>query len=723
VALAGLRLSRLFELGRALLETLLRPYSQIVFSRNLVAGGLVLAAVTSAPRLAAVTLAAVALAAVVTWLLGLGGTAVREGGFGCMALLTVLALVAFAPSGGSLTALVLIGVPVAVLLAASFQTLFARLALPAYILPFVAAAWLVHLAARSLPARETGWSLLTPFWFIPPELSQASWLDVPASLLFLHGMVPGALLLLAVLVHSRIACLLAGVGAATASAMHTWLRPELTWSALDTMAAFNAVLTAMAIGGVWFVPQPSSIALAAASAGVSVLVTYALVPALGLLSLPVLSLPFMLTVLAVLTAARMREGDRRPRATLPAERPEDALAQHLLRVRRFGELAWIPFRLPFRGEWFVSQGFDGAHTHQGPWRHGLDFEGRTPEGKAHRGEGHALRDYVCYGLPVVAAGAGTVVAAIDGVEDNRPGEVNTHANWGNAVVIAHGPWLHSVYAHLQPKSLRVKVGDVVAPGVEIGRCGNSGRSTVPHLHFQVQRGSTLGSATIPFELGDVIERGDELPTLSTHVIPREGSFVRPVQRDDGLVRALALHPGSELELCERTGPRKERAKVELDLMGTRWLRSARGRLAFDMYDNGLVVLDCQASADSLLPYLALAWARLPFDQSSTLCWRDTLSRRWLLPRWSRWVTDLFAAVVPGFGGLPVSFRLRRTEGVVEIESRAEGWNARSRLSLSGAGSGAGSGIEGGHQVTVEHRGATMVLDLHPIEATGDEKAA
>ncbi len=34
------------------------------------------------------------------------------------------------------------------------------------------------------------------------------------------------------------------------------------------------------------------------------------------------------------------------------------------RVRRFGGLSWLPFRLPFRGEWRVTQGPDGAHTHQ-----------------------------------------------------------------------------------------------------------------------------------------------------------------------------------------------------------------------------------------------------------------------------------------------------------------------------------------------------------------------
>jgi urea transporter len=706
---------RLPGLGWAILETLLRPYAQIVFSRDLVVGTLVFGAAATMPRLAGITMAAVVMAALLTWLLGLGGAAIREGGFGCMALLTTLALVVFAPRAGSLTALVLIGATTAVLLAASFQTFFANLSLPTYVLPFIAATWLVHLAARSLPPRETSWSVLAPWSAIPQAWMGQSWLDVPASLLFAHGMVPGILLLLALLVHSRIGFFLAGAGAVTASILRTWLRPDLAWSTLDTMASFNAMLTAMAVGGVWFVPQPSSMALAMTAAGFSVLITYAMVPALGLLSLPVLSLPFMVTLLIVLTAARMREQDRWPCSTVPAERPEDALARHLSRVRRFGQLAWVPFRLPFRGEWFVSQSFDGAHTHKGLWRHGLDFEGRAPDGKACRGEGLTLRDYVCYGLPVVAAGTGTVTTIVDGVEDNRPGEMNTRENWGNALVITHGPGLHSVYAHLQAKSIRVKMGDIVTPGMELGRCGNSGRSTVPHLHFQVQRGSALGSATIPYEFGDVVRREDDMPILSTHMVPNEGTFVRPLQRDDGVACAMGLAPGMEFELRERTGTRIEHAKVEIDLLGTRWLRSSRGRLAFEIYNNGLVLLDCHVSADSLLRYLVLAWARLPFDQCAHLRWHDSLSRRWLLPRWSRLLADLLSVVIPGMGGLDVSYALRRTEGTVEVEGRADDWLVRSVFSLSGPNA--------SRVLTLEHKGATTVIEIRQVENLDDKDEA
>ena len=55
------------------------------------------------------------------------------------------------------------------------------------------------------------------------------------------------------------------------------------------------------------------------------------------------------------------------------------------------------------------------------------------------------------------------------------------------------------YAHLQPGSQRVKVGDRVRRGQVIGLVGNSGNSTEPHLHFHISDGnSPLGSEGVPY---------------------------------------------------------------------------------------------------------------------------------------------------------------------------------------------------------------------------------
>ncbi len=76
-----------------------------------------------------------------------------------------------------------------------------------------------------------------------------------------------------------------------------------------------------------------------------------------------------------------------------------------------------------------------------------------------------------YGTTVPAAAAGQVVAAQE------------QGGYGLTVVIRHPNGIESRYAHLA--SLDVKAGDTVAQGQHVGRVGSTGRSTGPHLHFEV----------------------------------------------------------------------------------------------------------------------------------------------------------------------------------------------------------------------------------------------
>ncbi|QWU18231.1 M23 family metallopeptidase [Paenibacillus sophorae] len=80
----------------------------------------------------------------------------------------------------------------------------------------------------------------------------------------------------------------------------------------------------------------------------------------------------------------------------------------------------------------------------------------------------------------IAAQEGDVVFAAQG------GEVfaaEQSAARGNYIVIDHANGLQTLYMHLN--SLDVSAGDNVAKGQKIGRVGSTGRSTAPHLHFQV----------------------------------------------------------------------------------------------------------------------------------------------------------------------------------------------------------------------------------------------
>ena len=84
------------------------------------------------------------------------------------------------------------------------------------------------------------------------------------------------------------------------------------------------------------------------------------------------------------------------------------------------------------------------------------------------------------GVDIIAATGTAVMAAASGVV----AFVGGMAEYGNVVEVNHDNGLTSRYAHLS-KSL-VKVGDVVMKGQLIAQVGNTGRTTGPHLHFEVR---------------------------------------------------------------------------------------------------------------------------------------------------------------------------------------------------------------------------------------------
>lgn len=85
---------------------------------------------------------------------------------------------------------------------------------------------------------------------------------------------------------------------------------------------------------------------------------------------------------------------------------------------------------------------------------------------------HTGLDYPAdVGTPVMAAAGGVVISA------------DQHAAYGNTVEIDHGRGLMTRYAH--NSRILVKAGDLVKRGQAIAEVGNTGRSTGPHLHFEV----------------------------------------------------------------------------------------------------------------------------------------------------------------------------------------------------------------------------------------------
>jgi hypothetical protein len=153
-------------------------------------------------------------------------------------------------------------------------------------------------------------------------------------------------------------------------------------------------------------------------------------------------------------------------------------------------------RLPFDGEWFVVWG--GDEERQNSPHHGrfsqnlaLDLHRVIDDGaRAFRGDQTKNESYLCWGQPIYSPATGTVEIVVDGIADNVPvGERSTELAGGNSVQIRHGDGCVMEFDHLQCATIAVRTGDKVKVGDLIGRCGNSGNSSEPHLHFQIQSAS------------------------------------------------------------------------------------------------------------------------------------------------------------------------------------------------------------------------------------------
>ena len=131
-----------------------------------------------------------------------------------------------------------------------------------------------------------------------------------------------------------------------------------------------------------------------------------------------------------------------------------------------------------------------------------------PDGRLFHGDAKSDDNFYGYGAEVLAVADARVSDLRDGLPDNvgateRSSRVVTvDSAVGNDLTLDLGSGRFALYAHLQPGSLKVKLGDHVNAGQVLARLGNSGNSDAPHLHFQLtdDTGSPLGSEGIPYEL-------------------------------------------------------------------------------------------------------------------------------------------------------------------------------------------------------------------------------
>jgi Peptidase family M23 len=217
---------------------------------------------------------------------------------------------------------------------------------------------------------------------------------------------------------------------------------------------------------------------------------------------------------------------------------------------------------PFAGDrWLAANGPSNASIHRRavivldgkprvPERYAIDFIKLGDDGRSYSGDQSRNSSYHAYGVPILAVADGKIVSLKDGLPENVPQakqmavSMNLVNIAGNHLVEDIGGRLYVGYAHLIPGSITVKMGEQVRRGQTLGRLGNSGNSTEPHLHLQVcDAPSFLICEGVPMEFKRM--------SLTKYRVQKRGET--PIKLDLEGTRAVSEEEPMEDELANFPG--------------------------------------------------------------------------------------------------------------------------------------------------------------------------
>ncbi|WDZ83212.1 M23 family metallopeptidase [Micromonospora cathayae] len=222
----------------------------------------------------------------------------------------------------------------------------------------------------------------------------------------------------------------------------------------------------------------------------------------------------------------------------------------------------VVLRLPFHGTWIVRNSPARRVPSHGTTAfgasHAIDFVA------VHGGRTASVRDwrsvlavepvdrFFAFDRPIVAPAAGRVVSVWDGEPDHvarrsplarlpyaltqvsraRQGAPGLAGNHVVVELAGGGPYL--VLAHLRRGTVAVRPGEQVVAGQPLGRCGNSGNSTQPHLHLQLMDDvDPFRAAGVPLAFRDYrVHRRGGTGRLVPIGVPDDGDVVASVTVPD-----------------------------------------------------------------------------------------------------------------------------------------------------------------------------------------------
>lgn len=629
------------------LDALLYSYAQIFFSNRRWLGAIALAATAFSPLIGAGGI----LGGLITNGLAIGlrfdRNRVRSGFYGFNGILFGAAAAYYFQFSPTYVAVALMFIVITFFAAAALEHYFASsFNLPGLSLPFILTLYVFIVFLDNFD-----WVVLHPINadaslvdFLPRAVR--FYFQAMGYILFQPNALAGVLLAAGLLLFSRVFFVGSVIAYGANWALAAFLFPNAP-EAFLLQSSFNAILISLALGGSLIVLSHKTVPLLILASAMSLVFTGFFSRLLWTSGLPVLVLPFNVVALATIYSLKFRQeqSDLVLLYFAPGS-PEENYYYHQNRKSRFDRFRNLFSELPFFGEWSVSQGIDGDITHKGAWKYAWDFVILNEGGTQHAGQGVSLQEFYCYNTPVVAPLDGDVVRVIDNIPDNDIGKVNIEQNWGNAVVLDHGQGLFSALSHLRPGSMQVEKGDHVHKGQALARCGNSGRSPVPHLHFQFQLTDRLGEKTYQFPLAQYLERTNGTVELRTFDYPQQGRRVHNIEVHADIRRAFSFPVGAEYQFaCSLNGREFEEGwEVKVDSLNNVFLQSTQGTTAY-IYprDKVFFMANILGKTRSALSFFFLNSISVPLGYNAQMHWRDDLPVSVTIDRRLRFFSEFFLA--------------------------------------------------------------------------------
>ncbi len=585
------------------IQSILHSYSQIFFAENSFLAIILILVSFFNPWAGLFGLLSVVFVNTLAFFLNFNNASIQKGLYGFNALLTGLgAGIIFEPN----LTLFIIVLSIALLtlfFSISLQGVLGKYGLPFLSIPFILGMWLLILSTdelRNLNLTERGIYIYNELfqqgglWRVKlyenlnnlDHLTSIKTYFISLSaIIFQNDVLAGILIALGLLYYSRISFTLSILGFYLAYLFY-WLIGADFSELSYTFIGFNYILTAIAIGGYFFIPSKKTIFWLIVLLPVTVLISLALKEIFDQWGLPIYSLPFNFVVLLFLYVMKWRS--KKPveltEEFIRLKNPEKSLYLYHTLQKILKNKLYFPISLPFTGEWTVLQGHNGKYTHKDLWKHAWDFIIKDEEGKSYQNNGDYPADYYCYDKPVYAPADGYVVNIVDGIPDNIIGETNTLQNWGNSIVIKHTEYLYTQLSHLKAGSLRVKNGDFVKKGTLLATVGNSGYSPYPHLHFQIQSLPYVGSATLDYPLYNFIIKNFNKIKYFLFGKPKENDVVAPAIPHEILKKNLNFVPGKILSVTNYNG-QKEQWLIDKDIYNQTYIVDKKSNSYLYFYSN------------------------------------------------------------------------------------------------------------------------------------------